>query len=300
MRDELIRAFALGGRARAVAARTTGAVERLREIHDPSPSVCAALGRVASGALLLAASLEKVSEREPVLTLEVEGNGPAGRFVATASPAGWVRAFVRHPQAQAAPRADGKLDVAAVVGRQGTLTVARDLGIGEPYRGSVPLRSGEIGEDVAAYLVQSEQTPAAVALGVFVVREGRVAHAGGYLVQLLPGVTEQQAQDLEDRVRSLGAVTGQLREGRGPDAWFEHLFPDGIEVLERRPVRFHCGCSRDKVERTLRLLGARVLDELEADARRGAAHLTCQFCRTVYPVSLQDVLRLRAEPRSAS
>jgi molecular chaperone Hsp33 len=293
--DELHHVLALDGRVRAVAARTTATAERLRRIHDPSPTVTAALGRVAAGAQLLAATLEKRSGREPVLTVEIDGGGPAGKLVATASPAGWVRAMVANPASAAPPRADGKLDVAAVVGTRGTVRVTRDLGFGRPYAGEVPLVSGEIGEDLASYLTRSEQTPAALALGVHVVPEGRVAHAGGYLIQILPGVSQQEAGEIEERARSLGAVTGRLREGAGPDRWLEHLFPDGWDLVERRSVRFHCGCSRERVDEAVRLVGAEILDELEADARAGDARLTCHFCRTDYLLDLEDVTRLRAE-----
>ena len=293
--DTMIRALALGGRARVVAAATTATVERLREIHGTSPTVTAALGRVATGALLLAAALEKVTAREPVLTVEIDGGGPAGRLLATASPSGWVRATVAHPRATAPARDDGKLDVAAVVGTAGRLVVTRDPGIGEPYRGVVPLVSGEIAKDLATYLSESEQTPAAVALGVHVLPEARVSHAGGYLVELLPGVSDAEAEALAARVESLGAVTPRMREGEGPEAWIGTLFPDGYEILDTVPVRFQCGCSRDRVERALKLLGAAEVRELLESSRTEPVTLTCEFCRTPYTVPREDLVRLLAE-----
>ncbi len=295
MGDGMIRAMALDGRARVVAARTTETVERLRAIHEPSPTVTAALGRVATGALLLAAALEKVTGREPMLTVEIDGGGPAGRLLATASPSGWVRATVANPGATAPPRPDGKLDVAAVVGTEGSLVVTRDPGIGEPYRGVVPLVSGEIARDLAYYLSESEQVPSAVALGVHVLPENRVEHAGGYLVQLLPGVGDDEAAALAARVAELGAVTPRMREGEGPQAWLERLFPGGIEILERVPVRFHCGCSRDRVERALKLLGAGEVRSLLEQSRTEPVALTCEFCRTAYTVPPEDLRRLLAE-----
>ncbi len=295
MDDTLIRGLGLDGRARVLTAVTTQTVERLREIHDPSPTVTAALGRVATGALLLAATLEKVTGREPMLTLEVDGDGPAGRFVATAAPSGWVRATVAHPRVQADARADGKLDVAAVVGRSGRLVVTRDPGIGEPYRGVVPLVSGEIAKDIAYYLSESEQTPAAVALGVHVRPEARVDQAGGFMVQLLPGVSDAEAEALAERVSRLGPVTARLLEGEGPEAWLAALFPGGVEILERGPVRFHCGCSRDRVERALKLLGAAEVRSLMERSRSDAVSLTCEFCKTEYPVPTEDLARLLLE-----
>jgi molecular chaperone Hsp33 len=295
MADELIRGLALEGRARVLAAVTTDTVGRLLEIHGSSPTVTAALGRIATGALLLAATLEKVTGKEPMLTMEVDGGGPAGRFVATASPAGWVRATVAHAEVEAASREDGKLDVAGVVGRSGRLTVTRDPGIGEPYRGVVSIVSGEIAKDLAYYLSESEQTPAAVALGVHVLPVVAVDQAGGFLVQLLPGVTEEEAEDLSQRVKALPPVTSLLQSGERPNGWFERLFPGGVQVLERQPVRFHCGCSQERVEGAIKLLGAEEIHSLMQTSRANSVGLTCEFCRTEYAVSTEDLARLLLE-----
>ncbi len=295
MADELIRGLALGARARVLAVVTSDTVGRLLEIHSSSPTVTAALGRIATGALLLAATLEKVTGKEPMLTIEVDGGGPAGRLVATASPGGWVRATVAHPEVEAVSRPDGKLDVAAVVGRSGQLMVTRDPGIGEPYRGVVSIVSGEIGKDLAYYLSESEQTPAAVSLGVHLLPEVMVDQAGGFLIQLLPGVTEQEAEDLSERVRALPPVTSLLQRGERPRTWLETLFPGGVEILERFAVRFHCGCSRERVEGALRLLGAGEIRSLMETSRANSVGLTCEFCRTAYDVSTEDLARLLLE-----
>jgi molecular chaperone Hsp33 len=281
----------LGGRARAVVAVTTNAVEELRRLHDPSPEVTAAVGRLATGSLLLASTLEKLTGREPLLTVEVDGGGPAGRLVATASPAGWVRAMVANPLATSDRRIDGKLDVSGVVGTDGQLVVTRDPGIGEPYRGVVNLVSGELAKDLAFYLSESEQSPAAVVLGVKCVREGRVASAGGLLVQLLPGVSDEEALALTDCIRSLGAVSSRLAEGRGPREWLAQVFPDGCAILGEVPARFFCGCSMERVERALKLLGS---DEIRAvlDGGHGeGSDVVCGFCRMAYTL---NPTRLRA------
>lgn len=285
MADHMIRALGLDGRARAIAAVTTTAVEELRRIHRPSPVAAAALGRIATGALLLASTLEKPTGREPILTLEVTGSGAIGRLVATASPRGWFRAMAANPGAEAPARPDGRPDVAAVVGLPGELVVTRDVGIGLPYRGVVPLVSGEIATDLAHYLTDSEQSPAAVGLGVRLDDAGAVAHAGGFTIQLLPGVSEEEAEALTASVRSLGAVTGRLAEGGGPDVWLAHLFPEGCVVLDRQPVSFLCGCSRQRVEDALRLLGLREVVQLRASAGGDPVELTCGFCQTAYHVS---------------
>jgi molecular chaperone Hsp33 len=298
MADELIRGLALSGGARVVAAETTAAVEELRSVHGASPTSTAALGRVATGALLLASSLEKVTHREPVLTIEIDGSGPIGRVLATASPAGWVRALAHNPAADRPSRPDGKLDVGGVVGGAGTLGVARDLGCGQPYRGVVPLVSGEIGVDLASYLRDSEQARTAVALGVFVGKDRRVAHAGGLVVQLMPGAGAQEAERLEQRFRFFGEVTSRLRAGEGPEAWLDFLFPDGIETVDRRPVEFRCGCSLDRVERALKLLGESELTGILGESRNRPVEVKCEFCRKRYELPRDEVARLLLEARS--
>jgi molecular chaperone Hsp33 len=292
--DHLIRAMAWDERVRVVAGEVTETVEELRRIHDTSPVTTAAIGRLATGALLLAATLEKVTGREPVLTVEVDGGGPAGRMMATASPAGWVRAMVANPHATADPVVNGKLNVAGVVGADGELAVTRDPGIGEPYRGVVRLISGEIARDIAHYLDDSEQTPAAVVLGVYATRQGRVGNAGGLMVQLLPGIADAEAVELSRRVRTLGPLTSRLLTGERPVDWLHTLFPEGHRITEKSPARFLCGCSQERVETALKLMGSREIRALLAVGDGDPAHLTCEFCRSEYEVpssTLKALLR---------
>ncbi|HSL16826.1 MAG TPA: Hsp33 family molecular chaperone HslO [Methylomirabilota bacterium] len=285
--DHLVRGLGLDGRVRAVATDTTAVARELRRIHQPTRTVTTALGRLATGALLLAGSLEKVTRREPVLTLEMDGGGPAGRIFATASPAGWVRAFVANPKATVAPTGDGRLDVGGVIGRDGHLSVTRDLGTGRPYRGVVPLFTGEVAKDLAWYLTESEQSPAAVVLSVSVERNGEVSAASGLLLQLLPGVSEDEARDLTERVERLGSLA---ETGGGPSQWLGSLFPEGFDNVETTPVEFRCGCSKDRVLSALKLIGAREVGGLLRDAERGTpAVLTCEFCRTPYEVSTGEL-----------
>lgn len=295
MGDFLLRGLGLDGRVRVVAADTTGVVCELRRIHDPSRAVTTAVGRLATGALLLAASLEKVTVREPMLTLEMDGGGPAGRMFATASPAGWVRAYVARPEATSEPTADGRVDVAAVIGRSGHLVVTRDRGLGRPYRGVVPLHTGEVAQDLAWYLTESEQSPAAVVLGVALDDGGNVLRAGGVMIQLLPGVSEMEALQLTARVEELTPLSDTSNETWGPADWCRELFPDGMEAVEEVAVRFECGCSERRVLDAVRLLGLDEVRELASSLEMGgAAALTCEFCHRVYHVSdaqLRDIER---------
>jgi len=281
-------------------AETTNAVEELRRLHDSSPEVTAAVGRLATGALLLASTLEKTTSQEPLLTVEVDGDGPVGRLVATASPAGWVRAMATNPLATADRRDDGKLDVSGVVGVNGQLTVTRDPGIGAPYRGVVELVSGELAKDLAYYLSESDQSPAAVVLGVKCLREGRVASAGGLLVQLLPGVSEKQALSLTDRIRALGAVSSRLSAGQGPRDWLAKIFPEGCTISGEVPARFFCGCSMERVERALKLLGLEEIRAVLEDRRDGSSDVICGFCRMAYTLQPARLRALITEVESES
>jgi molecular chaperone Hsp33 len=287
--------MAWDGRVRVVVGEVTDTVEELRRIHDTSPPTTAALGRLATGALLLAATLEKVTGREPVLTIEVDGGGPAGRLMATASPAGWVRATVANPQAYAEPVVNGKLNVAGVVGVDGELMVTRDPGIGEPYRGVVPLVTGEIANDIAHYLDDSEQTPSAVVLGVYMTGEGTVGNAGGLSIQLLPGVSDAAAEELAGRVRSLGPLTSRLLSGDRPVDWLATLFPEGHEIMDETPARFFCGCSQERVETALKLMGAREIRDLLSSGDGTPTRLSCEFCRSEYEVPDDRLASLLAE-----
>lgn len=300
MADHMIRAVAWGGRVRVAACDATDTVEELRRIHDPSPVATAAVGRIATGALLMASMLEKVTVREPMVTIEIDGGGPAGKLLATASPKGWVRAMVANPFATAESRVNGKLNVAGVVGTAGEVIVTRDPGIGEPYRGVVPLVSGEIGQDLARYLLDSEQTPSAVLLGVHVVPAGRVGHAGGLMVQLLPGVSDEEAERLSSRVRDLGAVTSQMAVGVGPREWIESLFAEDLSVLDEGPVCFFCGCSERRVETALMLLGAVEVRSMIEDCPEGPTVLHCGFCRKEYAVSVATLRRVLEEVESGA
>jgi molecular chaperone Hsp33 len=198
-----------------------------------------------------------------------------------------------NPLATSGLRGDGKLHVSGVVGLDGQLVVTRDPGIGEPYRGVVELVSGELAKDIAYYLSESEQSPAAVVLGVKCVREGRVASAGGLLVQLLPGVSDKEAIDLTDRIRSLGAVSSRIAKGQGPREWLAEIFPSGCSILSEVPARFFCGCSMERVERALKLLGSDEIRAVLEDGKEGGSDVICGFCRmayTLHPARLRVLL----------
>jgi molecular chaperone Hsp33 len=285
--DNLVRATALEGRVRAFAIDATGVVDELMRRHTTYPVVTAALGRLATGALLFGAMLKDVSH---MVTLRLQGDGPAGTLLASANATGGVRGLVSNPQPEIEQVRDGKLNVSGAVGSSGYLTVTKDLGLGQPYVGTVEIVSGEVGEDLAHYLARSEQVPSAVGIGVYVRPNGSVEAAGGYLIQLLPGIAEADAAAIETIIRELPHPTVMLRSGDSPRSILARIFGDDVQVLDERGVRFECPCSLDRAERALRMLGRAAIEEMILEGtERGGAEVTCEFCTERYLVTL-DVL----------
>ena len=210
---------------------------------------------------------------------------------------GNVRGYVQNPQVDLPLREDGKLDVGGAVGACGTLTVIKDLGMKEPYIGSVGLLGGEIAEDLAAYFVESEQIPTACALGVLVDRDQSVKAAGGYIIQLLPGAGEDVIAKVEGGVLAAGPVTTLLDQGCGPEDLLRTVLSDfEVEILEASPIGYKCYCSRDRVERALISMGAAELEELLAE--QGGCELGCQFCDKVYTFSGKELEELIAQMKA--
>jgi molecular chaperone Hsp33 len=290
--DYLVRATALDGKVRAFALRATGLVEEMRERHDTAPAVTAALGRTAMGSLLLAAA--SLKEQDQLLTVEVRGGGPVGRILCTANGAGEVRGMVTHPHVHAESRVPGKLNVAGVVGSTGYLSVTKDLGMREPYRGTVEMQSGEIGEDLALYLARSEQSPSAVGLGVFVSRNALVEAAGGFLVQLLPGLSEDEVAAIEREIAALPHPTRLIRDGLAPEEVLGRIFPDGLELLDRYPIAFACPCSRERFEATIATLGSDEIERIIEEEENDYTEVVCHFCAERYHFSeaeMREILK---------
>lgn len=279
-KDYLVRATARDGLVRAFAIDATGVVNELVRRHQTFPAVTAALGRLSTGALLLGAMLK---ESAHMVTIRIRGSGPAGTLLASANATGGVRALVGNPQPDIAQVRNGKLNVSGAVGTSGFLTVTREFGMGQPYNGTVELVSGEVGQDLAHYLVRSEQVPSAVGIGVFVRADGSVEAAGGYIVQLLPGISDRDAAEIERIIGSLPHPTTMLRSGETPEEMLGRIFGDAFQILDRRDVRFECHCSLERAERVIRMLGREAVREMIAEgSERGGAEVTCEFCTERY------------------
>ena len=270
MSDQLIRAISKDGHIKATAVSTRALTERARQIHKALPVATAALGRTLAAVSMMGNALK---EDGASVTLQIKGGGPLGTLLAVSDNQGNVRGTVDNPVVDLPLRPDGKLDVGAAVGHEGTLTVIRDLNMKEPYVGSVSLLGGEIAEDLAAYFVESEQIPTACGLGVLVDRDQSVLAAGGYLIQLLPGAGEDVIAKVEGSLMAAGPVTGLLRNDPDPEAMLRHALSDfDLEILERSPIEYRCYCSRDRMERALISLGP---EELQAMIdEQGSADLT--------------------------
>ncbi len=288
MSDQIVRAISADGYLKAVAITSTGMVERARQIHKTLPTATAALGRVLTACSIMG-NMQKADEGS--LTLQIKGGGPLGTLLATSDSEGNVRGYVQNPQVSLMEKYRGKLDVGAAVGTDGMLTVIRDLNLKEPYVGSIELVSGEIAEDVTAYFAQSEQIPTACALGVLIDTDQSVRAAGGYLIQVLPGATDEVIDRVEAGIQAMGSVTAMLDGGATAEDMLQMvLLGFDLEILETTQVEYRCYCSRERVESTLLSLGK---EELQQMAEEGeSAHVECQFCDTDYTFTPEDLRNL--------
>lgn len=286
--DRIIRATAGDGFIKMAVITARDTVQRAREIHSCSPTAAAALGRTLCGASLLG---EAMKEENASLTIRINGGGPIGSVVAVSDHEGFVRGYVDNPHIELPLRSDGKLNVGGVVGCDGMLTVSRDIGLREPYIGSTELRSGEIAEDLTAYLLESEQVPSACALGVLVDTDTSIKAAGGFLVQLMPGADEALIGKLEENIFLMDQLTTVLDED-GPEEIFRQVLK-GLEyhLVAEAPVGYRCPCSRERVGLALSVIDEAELREMIDEGKD--AEILCQFCDQRYsftPLDLREIL----------
>lgn len=289
MGDILKRGTSADGGVRIFAAVTTDLAERARKIHDTFPVATAALGRtLTAGVLMSAAGLKTETDS---LTIQIKGDGPLGSIVVCADSKPSVRGYVGNPYVDLPLNAAGKLDVGGAVG-QGFLSVVRDLGLKEPYIGQIPLVSGEIAEDITMYYAKSEQIPTAVGLGVLVDRDYSVLASGGFMVQMMPGSTDETARLIEKNLKNTASVTTMISDGMtAEDIIF--AIADGmdffIENSEARP-EYRCTCSKERMEKALISIGYDELSKIIEE--QGEAELSCQFCENKYNFSKSELEEL--------
>ena len=286
--DRIIRATAGEGLIKMAVITARDTVQRAREIHSCSPTAAVALGRTLCGASLLG---EAMKEENASLTIRINGGGPIGSVVAVSDHEGFVRGYVDNPHIELPLRSDGKLNVGGAVGCDGMLTVSRDIGLREPYIGSTELRSGEIAEDLTAYLLESEQVPSACALGVLVDTDTSIKAAGGFLVQLMPGADEALIGKLEENIFLMDQLTTVLDED-GPEEIFRQVLK-GLEyhLVAEAPVGYRCPCSRERIGLALSVIDEAELREMIDEGKD--AEILCQFCDRRYsftPLDLREIL----------
>lgn len=284
MSDKLIRVICRDAEIKFTAVRTTELVERARQIHRTLPLATAALGRTLSAASMMGRELK---DDNGSVTIQVKGNGPLGTITAVGDCDGCVRGYLQNPAVDLPLKPDGHLDVGSGVGR-GYLMVIKDIGVGEPFTGTTALHNGEIAEDITKYFAESEQVPSAVALGVLVDTDQSVKQSGGYVVQLMPGATDEDITRLEQNIAKAGAMTSMLADGMDLEDIARAVL-DGfdIEILEDVPVSYRCGCTHAKVTRALISLGKEELTHLRDE--EDGIEVTCQFCDKVYNLSRDDI-----------
>lgn len=287
MTDYIIRATAAEGQIRAFAATTRDLVEYARSAHNTSPVATAALGRLLTAGAMMGIMMK--GEKD-LLTLKIEGDGPIGGLTVTADSRGNVKGYAFHPEVMLPPNAKGKLDVGGALGI-GVLSVIKDIGLKDPYVGQTILVTSEIAEDLTYYFAISEQTPSSVALGVLMERDNTVKQAGGFILQMMPGASEEVISALEKRLGEITSITALLDAGNTPEMILEHILGDfGLEILDKLPTAFSCNCSEERIEKALISVGKQELQSMIEDGK--TIEVNCHFCNKHYPVTVERLKEL--------
>lgn len=287
--DYIVRATAADSQIRAFAATTKETVELARQYHNTSPVATAALGRLLTAGAMMGAMMK--GEKD-LLTLQVKGNGPLGGITVTADSAANVKGYVNNPEVFIHANEKGKLDVGGAVGA-GILNVIRDMGLKEPYVGQCELQTGEIGDDLTYYFATSEQVPSSVGVGVLMDKGNTVRQAGGFIIQLMPFTSDEVIDRLEAKLSEVKSVTTMLDGGMTPEQILEELLGEfGLEINDTLPTRYHCNCSRERIEKALISIGKKDLQEMINDGE--PIEVGCQFCDKKYQVTVDELKGLLA------
>ena len=284
MNDYMIRATAADGQIRAFAATTKEMVETAKNAHNTSPIATAALGRLMTAAAMMGSDLKGEGE---LLTLRIEGDGPIGGLLVTADGKGDVKGYAFNPDVMLPPNAQGKLDVGGSLGL-GVLSVIKDIGLKEPYVGQTQLITGEIAEDLTYYFATSEQVPSSVALGVLMNKDNTVRQAGGFIIQLLPGASDEIIDRLEAKLSGISSITSLLDAGKTPEEILTDILGEfGLEILKKMPVQFYCDCERSRVEKAIISIGRKEIQDMIDEGKE--IEVNCQFCNKHYKFSVDEL-----------
>lgn len=284
---KLVRCISTDGSVAVMAVDSTDIVSKAENLHETSAVTSAALGRLLTAAALMGSNLKGENDS---ITLRLNGGGPAGTILAAGASNGNVKGYVTNPIVEIPLNAKGKLDVAGAVGKDGTLTVIKDMGLKEPYVGQIPIISGEIAEDITQYYATSEQVPTVCALGVLVNPDLSIKAAGGFLIQLLPFATDEIISKVERSIASLEPVTAMIDNGMTPEEICRKALSEfDLDVLDSCNCSYTCDCSQERVERALISLGK---EELENLAKENETEVKCDFCNKAYKFDSEQINRL--------
>lgn len=287
MKDTLLRATTSDGTIRAAACIATQLVETARQKHNTAPTATAALGRTMLANIFLALNLKG----EDVVTVRILGDGPLGAIITQADANHSVRGYVQEPDTHLPATPAGKLDVGGAVGKNGFVYVTKDLGLKDPYTGCSELLSGEIGDDIAYYLNQSEQTPAVVAVGVLIDRDHSCIAAGGFFLQALPGTSREVLLKLEENINSIPSVTSLITDGLSPEEILGKVFGDiSLKLLQEEKWEFNCRCDKERLEQILISMGEEEIQSIIEE--QGQAELRCHFCNEYYTFTKNELEKL--------
>lgn len=287
-KDILVKAVTKNGYMRIYAVDSREAVEKARAVHDLSPVSAAALGRCISAGLMMGAMLKG---RDDSITVNFKGGGEIGSVLVVAKPDGTIKGYVDNPHVDLPLRSDGKLDVGGAVGRDGYLSVIKDLNMKNPYIGKVPIQTGEIGDDLAYYFMKSEQVPSVVGLGVLVDGSSMIRKSGGFIVQVMPECDDKALSVLENRIANISSVTSMLESGMTPEDIIKFVMQDfEVDILESIPVEYSCDCSRERMQNAVASLGRKEIQAIIDE--QGEAEVVCHFCNTKHKFSKSDLEEL--------
>lgn len=290
MKDYIVRGIADNDEIRVFCTVTTELVEKAREIHKLSPVAAAALGRTLTACTMMGIMLKGEKDN---ITIQVKGKGPLGGIVAIGDSKANVRGYVHNPDIDIPNKSNSKLNVGEAVG-PGYLNIIKDLGLKEPYIGQVPLVSGEIGEDLAYYFAKSEQINSAVGLGVFIEKDYTVGTAGGFIIQAMPGISEETLNKLEESIGKIDSISNLFKEYSTPEKVVEFILKDfDITIIDKVFTKYKCDCKRERVEKALISIGKNEL--LSLIEEQGGAELTCHFCDKVYQFNKEELEKLYNE-----
>ena len=283
MKDYIVRATAGDGQVRAFAATTGNLVEEARRRHNTSLVATAALGRLLTAGAMMGSMMKNDTD---VLTLQIKGDGPLGGITVTADAKANVKGFVENPDAMLPPK-NGKLDVGGAVGI-GLLNVIKDMGMKEPYVGQTILQTSEIAEDLTYYFATSEQVPSSVGLGVLMNKDNTVHCAGGFIVQVMPFVTDEVLSRLEENIQKISSVTQMLDDGHTPEQMLERVLEGlDIEITDTIPANFSCNCSHERIEKAIISIGKKDIQSMIDEGKE--VEVKCHFCNTAYKFSVEEL-----------